>query len=69
MLTLLKATSLADATDALVRVKSYYPDVDIAKVKADANAMKDLKALDLDIQDAAVEVIYTLDYEGDDGEE
>jgi hypothetical protein len=31
--------------------------------------MKDLKALDLDIQDAAVEVIYTLDYEGDDGEE
>jgi hypothetical protein len=27
LLTLLKATSLAAATDALVRVKSHYPDV------------------------------------------
>jgi hypothetical protein len=33
LLTLLKATSLAAATDALVRVKSHYPDVDKAKVK------------------------------------
>jgi hypothetical protein len=33
LLTLLKATSLAAATDALVRVKSHYPDVDMAKVK------------------------------------
>jgi hypothetical protein len=33
LLTLLKATSLATATDALVRVKSHYPDVDMAKVK------------------------------------
>jgi hypothetical protein len=34
LLTLLKAASLATATDALVRVKSHYPDVDMAKVKA-----------------------------------
>jgi chromosome segregation ATPase len=33
LLTLLKATSLAAATDVLVRVKSHYPDVDMAKVK------------------------------------
>jgi hypothetical protein len=33
LLTLLKATSLAAATDALVRVKSHYPDVDMAMVK------------------------------------
>jgi hypothetical protein len=29
LLTLLKVTSLAAATDALVRVKSHYPDVDV----------------------------------------
>jgi hypothetical protein len=33
LLTLLKATSLAVATDVLVRVKSHYPDVDMIKVK------------------------------------
>jgi hypothetical protein len=41
----------------------------MAKVKAGADATKDLKALELDIQDAAMEVMDTLDYEGDDGEE
>jgi hypothetical protein len=33
LLTLLKVTSLAAATDALVRVKSHHPDVDMVKVK------------------------------------
>jgi hypothetical protein len=33
LLSLMKATSLAAATHALVRVKSHYPDVDMAKVK------------------------------------
>jgi phosphopantetheine adenylyltransferase len=42
LLTLLKATSLAAATDALVRVKSHYPDVNMAKVKAGADVEKDL---------------------------
>jgi hypothetical protein len=41
LLTLPKATSLAAATDALVRVKSHYPDVDMAKVKAGPNAEKE----------------------------
>jgi septal ring factor EnvC (AmiA/AmiB activator) len=41
LLTLLKATSLATATDALVSVKSHYPDVDMAKVKEGADAEKD----------------------------
>jgi hypothetical protein len=36
LLTLLKATSLAAATDVLVRVKSHYPDVDMIKVKGGA---------------------------------
>jgi hypothetical protein len=31
LLTLLKATSLATTTDALVRVKSHYPDVDMPR--------------------------------------
>jgi hypothetical protein len=52
LLTLLKATGLEASTDALVRVKSHYPNVDMAKVKAGANATKDLKALELEVQDA-----------------
>jgi hypothetical protein len=32
LLTLLKATSLVAAIDALVRVKSHYPNVDMLKV-------------------------------------
>jgi hypothetical protein len=67
LLTLLKATSLAAATDALVRVKSHYPDVDMVKVKGGADAMKDLKALELEVRDAAMEVMDALDNEGDDG--
>jgi hypothetical protein len=37
LLTLLKATMLAVATNALVRVKSHYPDVNMAKVRADGS--------------------------------
>jgi hypothetical protein len=33
LLTLLRVTSLAAATDVLVRVKSHYPDVDMAKFR------------------------------------
>jgi chromosome segregation ATPase len=68
LLTLLKATSLAMDTDALVRVKSHYPDVDMAKVKDGPDAEKDLAALELEVQDAATKVMDNLDYEGDDGE-
>jgi hypothetical protein len=68
LLTLLKVTSLVAATDALVRVKSHYPDVDMAKVKAGPDAEKDLAALELEVQDAATELMDNLDYEGDDGE-
>jgi hypothetical protein len=68
LLTLLKATSLAAATNALVRVKSHYPDVDMAKVKAGADVEKDLAALELEVRDAAIEVMDNLDYEGNDGE-
>jgi hypothetical protein len=69
LFTLLKATSLAAATDALVRVKSHYPEVDMVKVKGGADTSKDLKALELEVCDAAMEVMDTLDYEGDDDEE
>jgi hypothetical protein len=68
LLTLLKATSLAATTDALVRVKSHYPDVDMAKVKAGPDVEKDLAALELEVRDATIEVMDNLDYEGDDGE-
>jgi hypothetical protein len=68
LLTLLKATSLVAATDALVTVRSHYPDVDMAKVKAGPDAEKDLAALELVVRDAATEVMDNLDYEVDDGE-
>jgi hypothetical protein len=59
---------LAAATDVLVRVKSHYPDVDMAKVKASPDAEKDLAALELEVRDATIEVMDNLDYEGDDDE-
>jgi hypothetical protein len=62
LLKLLKVTSLAAATNALVRVKSHNPDVDMAKVKGGPDAEKDLAALELEVQDAALEVD-SLDYE------
>jgi hypothetical protein len=69
LLTLLKATILAAATDALVRVKSHYPDVDMANVKGGPDAEKDLTALELEVEDVASEVADSLDYEDDDGEQ
>jgi hypothetical protein len=69
LLTLLKATSLAMVTDALVRVKSHYPDVDMAKVKGGVDTTKDLKALELEVGDAAMEEMDNNDYEGDDGDQ
>jgi hypothetical protein len=67
LLTLLKATIFATATNALVRVKSHYPDIDIAKVKAGPDVEKDLAALVQEVRDATIEVMDNLDYEGDDG--
>jgi hypothetical protein len=65
LLTLLRGTSLAAATDALVRVKSHYRDVDLAKIKGGVDTTKDLKALELEVEEAAMEVMDNIDYEGD----
>jgi hypothetical protein len=43
LLTQLKATSLVATTDVLIRVKSHYPDFDMAKVKVGADVTKDLE--------------------------
>jgi hypothetical protein len=67
LLTLLRATGLAAATDALVRVKSHYPEVDMAKIKGGADTTKNLQALELEVDDAANEVMENIDFEGDDG--
>jgi hypothetical protein len=66
---LLRATVLAAATDALVRVKSQYPDVDMAKIKGGADATKDLQALELEADDASNEVMENIDFEGDGGDD
>jgi hypothetical protein len=67
LLTLLRAIGLAAATDALVRVKSHYPDVDMAKIKGGADTTKDLQALELEVEEAANEVMENIDFEGDGG--
>jgi hypothetical protein len=68
LLILVKVTSMEAATDALVRVKSHYPDVDMAKVKAGPDVEKDLVALELEVRDVTIEVMDNLDCEGDNGE-
>jgi hypothetical protein len=60
---------LAAATDALVRVKSHYPGVDMTKVKEGADTTKDLKALKLEVEDAAMEEMENIGYEGDGGDQ
>jgi hypothetical protein len=67
LLTLLRATGLAATTDALVRVKSHYPDVDMAKIKGGVDTAKDLQALELEVEEAANEVMENIDFEGDGG--
>jgi hypothetical protein len=67
LLTLLRATGLAAATDALVRVKSHYPKVDMAKIKGGVDTTKDLQALELEVDDATNEVMENIDFEGDGG--
>jgi hypothetical protein len=66
---LLRATGLAAAIDALLRVKSHYPDVNMAKFKGGANTTKDLKALELEVEEATMEVMDNIDYEGDSGDQ
>jgi hypothetical protein len=66
-LLLLRATSLAATTDALVRVKSHYPEVDMTKIKGGADTTKDLQALELEVDEDATEVAKSIDFEGDDG--
>jgi hypothetical protein len=67
LLLLLRATSLATATDALVRVKSHYSEVDMTKIKGGADTTKDLQALELEVDEASTEVAESIDFEGDGG--
>jgi hypothetical protein len=67
LLTLLRATGLAAVTDALVRVKSHYPEVDMAKIKGGADTTKDLQALELEVDCVANEVMENINFEGDGG--
>jgi hypothetical protein len=69
LLTLLRASGLAAVTDALVRVKSHYPDVDMDKVKGGADTTKDLQALELEVDEAANEVMENIDFESDGGDQ
>jgi hypothetical protein len=68
LLTLRRAMSLAAAIDVLVRVNSHYPDIDMAKIKGGADTTKDLQALELEVEEAANEVMENIDSEGDGGD-
>jgi hypothetical protein len=48
-------------------MESHYPDGDMAKVKGGLDAEKDLAALELEVRDTAIEVMDSIDYEGDNG--
>jgi hypothetical protein len=67
LLTLLMATGLAAASDALMRVNSHYPKVDMTKIKGGADITKDLHALELEVDEAATEVAESIDFESDGG--
>jgi hypothetical protein len=67
LLILLRATGLAAATDALVRVKSNYPEVNMTKIKGGANTTKDLHALEHKVGEAATEIAECINFEGYDG--
>jgi hypothetical protein len=64
---LLRATGLAAATDALVRVKSHDPKFNMTKIKGGADTTKDLQALELEVDEVATEVAESIDFEGDGG--
>jgi hypothetical protein len=67
LLLLLRATGLAAATNALVRVKSHYPKVDITKIKGGADTIKDLQAVELEVDEATTKVAESIAFEGDGG--
>jgi hypothetical protein len=67
LLLLLRETGLAAATDALVRVKSHYPEVNMTKIKGGADTTKDLQALELEVDKATTEVAESIDLEDDGG--
>jgi hypothetical protein len=69
LLTLLRGTSLTASIDVLVRVKSHYPDIDMSKVKGGADTTKDLVALELEVEESAMEVMDNIDYKGDSGDQ
>jgi hypothetical protein len=50
-----------------VRVKSHYPDVDMAKIRGGVDTTKDLQALEHKVEEAANEVMENIDFEGDGG--
>jgi hypothetical protein len=64
---LLRVTGLEAATDALVRVKSHYPEVDMTKIKGGADTTKVLQALELEVDEAATKVAESIDFESDGG--
>jgi hypothetical protein len=61
----LRASGLAAVTDTLVRVKSHYLEVDMTTIKGGADTIKDLHALELEVDEAATEVAENIDFEGD----
>jgi hypothetical protein len=47
-----------------VGVKSHYPEVDMAMIMGGADTTKDLPALELEVEEVAMEVMENIDFEG-----
>jgi phosphoglycerate-specific signal transduction histidine kinase len=65
---LLKASSKTTAVETLVRVKSHYLEVEVAKVEGDPNQEADLKVIEAEVEATADKVVEDINFEGD-GEE
>jgi hypothetical protein len=50
-----------------VTVKFHYPEVNMTKIKGGVDTTKDLHALELEVDEAAMEVAENIDFEGDGG--
>ena len=58
---MLKVSGKTAAIGALLRVKSHYPEVEVAKIEAGPNREANLKAIEAEVEAFAVKVVEDLD--------
>jgi hypothetical protein len=61
----LKSSSKTTSVGALVRVKSHYPEVEVANIQAGPNKEANLKAIEPKVQTVVDKVVEDIDFEGE----